>query len=90
MSAPTKEETDPATFEDKVQDWQDRIERQVRLLSRGNMARILRMTKKPTRQEFAQTVIVCGIGMAVLGAIGFGILVFMDNILPSVFRWIIK
>ena len=77
------------SFEERVQDWQDKIERQVRQVSRGNMARILRMAKKPTHQEFIQTCIVCGIGMMVLGAIGFVILVLMDNVLPAVFGWII-
>ena len=37
---------------------------------------VLKMAKKPSKQEFRQTVIVCGIGMFVLGisAIIFGIL----------------
>ena len=40
------------------------------------------------RTEFRQTVIVCGIGMFVLGAIGFGVLWLMDNLLPSFFDWL--
>ena len=89
MANKDSEEFASVSFEEKVQDWQDKIERQVRQISRGNTARILRMAKKPTEQEFMQTVIVCGIGMMVLGAIGFVILVMMDNVLPAIFRWII-
>jgi len=45
----------------------------------------LRMARKPTPQEFKQTSIICGIGLFVLGFIGFVILVLMDNFIP----WII-
>jgi preprotein translocase subunit Sss1 len=40
------------------------------------------MARKPTPQEFKQTCIICGIGMFVLGGIGFAMLVLMDNFLP--------
>jgi protein translocase SEC61 complex gamma subunit len=52
------------------------------------MARILKMARKPSKQEFRQTVIVCGIGMFVLGAIGFLMLWLMDNALPVFFDWL--
>ena len=67
------------SFEDKVQDRQDAIEAQFRRISRGSWARIIRMARKPTPQEFKQTSIICGIGLFVLGFIGFVMLVFMDS-----------
>ena len=70
------------SFEDRVQDCQDWIEAQFRRISRGSWARIIRMARKPSPQEFKQTSIVCGIGLFVLGAIGFGLLVLMDNFFP--------
>ena len=70
------------TFEDAVQDRQDWIEAQFRKISRGSWARIIRMARKPTPQEFKQTSISCCIGLFVLGAIGFILLVLMDNFLP--------
>jgi protein transport protein SEC61 subunit gamma-like protein len=73
------------SFEDRVQDRQDWIESQFRRISRGSWARIIRMARKPTPQEFKQTSIICGIGLFVLGAIGFAMLVLMDNFLPWVF-----
>ena len=66
----------------KVQDRQDWIEAQFRRISRGSWARIIRMARKPSPQEFKQTSIICGIGLFVLGAIGFGLLVLMDNFFP--------
>lgn len=82
MSA-DNDQTSP--FEDKVQAKQDAIEAQFRKISRGSWARILRMARKPTPQEFKQTSIICGIGLFVLGFIGFVILVLMDSFIP----WII-
>mgnify|MGYP001267148962 CR=1 FL=1 len=70
------------SFEDKVQDRQDAIEAQFRKISRGSWARILRMARKPTPQEFKQTSIICGIGLFILGFIGFVILILMDNFIP--------
>jgi protein transport protein SEC61 subunit gamma-like protein len=76
------EKGEKKSFEDIVQDKQDVIEAQFRKVSRGSWARILRMARKPTPQEFKQTVIICGIGLFILGAIGFAMLVLMDNFIP--------
>ena len=74
--------------EDTVQGWQDEIEGRGRSLQTGSYARILKMARKPSKQEFRQTVIVCGIGMFVLGAIGFLMLWLMDSAFPSFFDWL--
>ena len=80
----SESDSNSQSFEDKVQDKQDWIESQFRKVSRGSWARILRMARKPTPQEFKQTVIICGIGLFILGAIGFAMLVLMDNFIPYV------
>jgi len=79
-----------ASFEERVQDIQDNIETSVRKLGRGSWARILRMARKPTKMEFRQTIVVCGIGMFVLGFIGFVMLWLMDTELPKFFAWIVN
>ena len=78
------------SFEERVQAVQDKIEGGFRRLGRHPWARILRMARKPSKQEFVQTTIICGIGMFVLGFIGFVILVLMDNWLPSTYQWLIN
>ena len=75
-------------FEDRIQTWQDSIESGIRGLGKGSWARIIKMARKPSSLEFRQTCIVCGIGMFVLGFIGFVMLVLMDNVLPSFFEWL--
>jgi protein transport protein SEC61 subunit gamma-like protein len=79
------EKGEKKSFEDIVQNKQDAIEAQFRKVSRGSWARILRMARKPTPQEFKQTSIICGIGLFILGLIGFIILLIMDDFIP----WII-
>ena len=82
------ESSNVGPVEETVQGWQDEIEGRVRGLQTGSYARILKMARKPSKQEFRQTVIVCGIGMFVLGAIGFLMLWLMDNALPVFFDWL--
>ena len=84
------ESSNVGPIEDTVQGWQDEIEGRVRGLQTGSYARILKMARKPSKQEFRQTVIVCGIGMFVLGAIGFVMLWLMDSAFPSFFDWLTK
>ena len=84
------ENSNTSAVEDKVQDLQDEIESRVRGLQTGSYDRILKMARKPSKVEFRQTVIVCGIGMFVLGGIGFVMLYLMDNLLPSFFDWLTK
>ena len=82
------ESSNVGPVEERVQGWQDEIEGRVRGLQTGSYARILKMARKPSKQEFRKTVIVCGIGMFVLGAIGFVMLWLMDSAFPSFFDWL--
>jgi len=84
------ENSNTSAVEDRVQDLQDEIESRIRSLQTGSYARILKMARKPSKEEFRQTVIVCGIGMFVLGGIGFLMLYLMDNLFPSFFEWLTK
>ena len=82
------ESSNVGPIEETVQSWQDEIEGRVRSLQTGSYARILKMARKPSKQEFRQTVIVCGIGRFILGAIGFAMLWMMDSAFPSFFNWL--
>ena len=82
------ESSNVGVLEDTVQGWQDGIEGRIKGLQTGSYARILKMARKPSKQEFRQTVIVCGIGMLVLGLIGFVMLWGMDTLFPDFFSWL--
>ena len=49
------ENSNVGVVEEKVQDWQDEIESRVRSLQTGSYARILKMARKPSKEEFRQT-----------------------------------
>jgi protein transport protein SEC61 subunit gamma-like protein len=89
-AAKSNSKSEDRTFEDKVLAAQDRIESGFRRIGRSSWARILRMARKPTKQEFTQTSIICGIGMFILGFIGFVVMFAMDRIIPSFFEWLIS
>ena len=82
------ESSNVGVLEDTVKGCQDGIAGRIKGLQTGSYARILKMARKPSKQEFRQTVIVCGIGMLVLGLIGFVMLWGMDTLLPDFFSWL--
>ena len=67
--------------EREMQEW---IEAQPGI-SRGSGS-IIRMARKPKPKEFRQTVIICGVGLLILGFIGFVLLVLMENTVPWFFN----
>ena len=50
------ESSNVGVLEDTVQGWQDGIEGRIKGLQTGSYARILKMARKPSKQEFRQTV----------------------------------
>ena len=68
----------------KVEGFQDKIESKFRNIGKGKYGRILKMARTPTRDEYRKTVTITGIGIIVLGAVGFGIMWLMTY-LPTYF-----
>ena len=68
----------------KVEGFQDKIESKFRNIGKGKYGRILKMARTPTREEYRKTVTITGIGIIVLGAVGFGIMWLMTY-LPTYF-----
>jgi len=65
------------TIIDRAWDTQAKIEARVGHLGRGKYGRVLKMARKPTPEEFRKAATVTGIGIAVLGAMGFAIALIM-------------
>ena len=70
--------------ESKVNGFQDRIESKFRNIGKGKYGRILKMARTPTRDEYKKTIAITGIGIIVLGALGFFIMWLMTY-LPTYF-----
>ena len=73
-----------STENNKVSGFQDKIESKFRNIGKGKYGRILKMARTPTRDEYRKTVTITGIGIIVLGAVGFGIMWLMTY-LPTYF-----
>ena len=50
---------------------QEKIVQRTRYIGRGRYGRVLRMARKPDREEFSKTLKITGIGIILLGGLGF-------------------
>ena len=58
-------------------DVQRRLEERMKRLGKGKYGRVLKMARKPTSDEYSRVVLVTGIGIAAIGAMGFVIYLIM-------------
>ncbi len=70
------------TVDDKLLDVQNKIERKIGGIGKGKYSRILRMAKKPTRDEYIKVVLITGVGIVLLGLVGFFIYLIMGVYVP--------
>lgn len=57
----------------KEKSWkiQEKIEEKTRYLGKGKYGRVLKMARKPTNEEYTKTLQITGIGIVILGGLGF-------------------
>jgi len=72
------------SMEEKASGIQDDIESKFRGIGKGRYGRILRMARRPDKDEYKRIVMITGIGIIILGAVGFAIMWLM-NYLPRYF-----
>ncbi len=66
-----------ADIVDKSWDVQRRIEERMKRLGRGKYGRVLKMARKPTSDEYSKVILITGLGIAAIGAMGFVIYLIM-------------
>ena len=59
------------SFINKVWKAQQKLEERFKRIGRGQYGRVLRLARKPTHEEFVKSYWVVGIGIGIVGAIGF-------------------
>ena len=69
---------------DKSWDLQRKIEEKAKRIGRGKYGRILRMARKPTTDEYIRVLQITGLGIILIGAVGFLIFLIMVE-LPKMF-----
>ena len=72
------------TESSKVSDFQEKIESKFRNIGKGKYGRILKMARTPTPEEYRKTITITGIGIIILGGVGFAIMWAMTY-LPTYF-----
>ncbi len=58
-------------IEDSLLDVQKKVERRFSNIGKGKYARILKMARKPTSEEYVKIVFITGMGIIFLGVLGF-------------------
>ena len=73
-----------AEEESTAYELQDEFESKARGLGKGKYGRILKMARTPSRDEYVKTLYITGLGIIIIGAVGFAIWWIM-SILPNYF-----
>ncbi len=60
-------------FVEKAWHYQGRIEERFSRFGRGKYGRVIKMSRKPTYEEFMKTCMITGIGILAIGGLGFAI-----------------
>ncbi len=66
-----------ADIVDRSWDVQRRVEERLKRLGKGKYGRVLKMARKPTPDEFSKVILITGIGLTLIGGLGFGIYLIM-------------
>lgn len=74
---PVRHEGPERTFLDKAWDAQYRLENRIKRIGHGRYGRVVKMARKPEPEEYAKANQITGLGIMVLGAIGFVILLLV-------------
>ena len=68
------------------QEW---LEDKARGIGRGKYARVIKMAVKPTEEEYSKSLLITGIGIAIVGLMGF-IIFLMFKYIPKFIDWLIN
>ena len=65
---------------DKSWKIQKGIEERVKMLGKGKYGRVLKMARKPTTEEYTKTVLITGLGLTLIGGLGFAIYLLVTRL----------
>ena len=67
----------PASLKDEVFDLKNRVKNKIK-----ETQRVLKITEKPDREEFEMSAKITGVGMLIIGAMGF-VFYLASNLIPQ-------
>ncbi|MCL4346288.1 MAG: protein translocase SEC61 complex subunit gamma [Candidatus Thermoplasmatota archaeon] len=68
------------SVEEDLIEVQKKVERRFSGIGKGKYARIIKMAKKPNEQEYVKVLAITGVGIILLGALGFAIYYIMTTL----------
>ena len=71
---------------DKAWAVQHKIDEREQHIGKGKYGRVLKMARKPTNEEYEKTLKITGLGIMLIGALGFVVYITRELIAP----WILK
>jgi protein transport protein SEC61 subunit gamma-like protein len=60
------------------------VEERVRKIGKGKYGRVIKMARKPTNEEYVKVVQITGLGLALIGGLGF-LIYWLMTYLPQYF-----
>jgi protein transport protein SEC61 subunit gamma-like protein len=69
---------------DKSWEVQKDVEERVRKIGKGKYGRVIKMARKPTNEEYVKVVQITGLGLALIGGLGF-LIYWLMTYLPQYF-----
>jgi len=73
---------DDRSFVKKAWEIQHNIEARQKRIGKGKYGRVLKMARKPTNDEFAKTSKITGVGIMLIGGLGFLIFLIAELLAP--------
>jgi len=75
-------EKDDRAFMEKAWDLQNKIEAKQKRIGKGRYGRVLKMARKPTDEEYNKTSKITGLGIILVGGLGFLVWFLATQIAP--------
>jgi protein transport protein SEC61 subunit gamma-like protein len=60
------------------------VEERVRKIGKGKYGRVIKMARKPTNEEYVRVIQITGLGLALIGGVGF-LIYWLMTYLPTYF-----
>ena len=83
---PFDSENEKKGLVERAWDLQHNIEARQKRIGKGKYGRVLKMTRKPTDEEYSKTAKITGLGILMVGGLGFVIYLVITQLAP----WIAK
>jgi len=77
-----KSEKSDKTFMERAWDLQYRLEARQKRIGKGKYGRVLKMARKPTDEEYSKTSKITGLGIILIGGLGFLIFLLATQVAP--------